>query len=336
MSKAIVFDRVSKDFTGTGQAAVREVSLEVLSGHLVVLLGPSGCGKTTLLKMVNRLYEPTGGRILIEGTEIHDLKLTELRRRIGYVIQQVGLFPHMRIDKNIGVVPKMLGWDKARIEKRTSELLELVGLPPEQYQKRYPGQLSGGQQQRVGLARALAADPSIMLMDEPFAAIDNITRTRLQDELLRIQQTVRKTILFVTHDVEEALKLADEIVIMRDGQVVQYDTPLNILSNPANEFVVRLTGADDVLRRLSLQPVASVMQPWTGELSDGTLKVSTGTDLRDALGMLLSSRSEQLAVVDEAKRPVGKVSLSAIRQLAQASRPTPSEEPPIGTPRSAS
>ncbi len=318
MSKTIVFERVSKDFTGTGRAAVRDVSLEVMEGHLVVLLGPSGCGKTTLMKMVNRLYEPTSGRILIDGVEIHDLKVTELRRRIGYVIQQVGLFPHMKVEKNIAVVPQMLGWDKLKIHRRVTELLDLVGLPATEFRDRYPSQLSGGQQQRVGLARALAADPSIMLMDEPFAAIDNITRTRLQDELLRIQQNVRKTILFVTHDVEEALKLADEIVVMRDGQVLQYDTPLNILSHPANEFVVELTGADDVLRRLSLQAAATVMLPWEGsEKPESQMpRIAPSTDLRDALALLIKTGSEELVVVDEDGNRVGRLTLSAIRNLA--------------------
>lgn len=314
MSNAIVFDKISKDF-GTGRAAVRDVSFEVVEGHLVVLLGPSGCGKTTLLKMVNRLYEPTSGTIRLNGANIHDLKITELRRKIGYVIQQVGLFPHMRIDKNIEVVPQMLGWDKTRMQQRTQELLDLVGLPPAEYRHRYPNQLSGGQQQRVGLARALAADPAIMLMDEPFAAIDNITRTRLQDELLRIQQTVRKTILFVTHDVEEALKLADEIVIMNNGHVVQYDTPLNILTQPADKFVVELTRADDVLRRLSLLYAASVMTQ-TANFENDTPKINPTTDLREALGLLVSTRAESLTVQDEDGRPIGRVSLEAIRQVA--------------------
>lgn len=322
MNKAIVFDDITKSYPGTGRAAVHNISLEVLEGHLVVLLGPSGCGKTTLLKMVNRLIEPTSGKIYINDTEIHALKTTELRRRIGYVIQQVGLFPHMRIDQNVQVVPKMLGWDKSRMQKRTDELLDLVGLDPAEFRKRYPAQLSGGQQQRVGLARALAADPPIMLMDEPFAAIDNITRTRLQDELLRIQRTVRKTILFVTHDVEEAIKLADEIVVMNVGKVAQYDTPLNILSNPADDFVARLTGADDVLRRLSLQTVASVMQPWSSaqNLTTQTRKVSPSSNLRDAMNLLLGNPGEQLAVVDENNNPIGFLTLEAIHNFAQATR----------------
>ncbi len=318
MTKAIVFDHISKDFNGAGRAAVRDVNLEIIEGHLVVLLGPSGCGKTTLLKMVNRLYDPTGGRILVGGKDITSLKVTELRRSIGYVIQQVGLFPHMRVDKNIAVVPEMVGWDKARIRQRSDELLDLVGLPAAEYRSRFPSQLSGGQQQRVGLARALAADPLIMLMDEPFAAIDNITRTRLQDELLRIQQNVRKTILFVTHDVEEALKLADEIVIMKEGEVVQYDTPLKILSHPANDFVAQLTGASDVLRRLSLQPAASLMLPWDNTRSFGldSPTISPGTNLRDALSLLISHKAEELVVIDEEGNQVGRLPLSAIRQLA--------------------
>ena len=333
MNNAIVFQDVNKAYGDLRRAAVHNVSLEVMEGHLVVLLGPSGCGKTTLLKMVNRLIEPTSGKIFINDTEIHDLKTTELRRRIGYVIQQVGLFPHMRIDENVKVVPKMLGWDKARLNTRADELLDLVGLPPAEFKKRYPAQLSGGQQQRVGLARALAADPPLMLMDEPFAAIDNITRTRLQDELLRIQHTVRKTILFVTHDVEEAIKLADEIVVMREGNVLQYDTPLNILTNPADEFVARLTGAEDVLRRLSLQPVASVMLPLTSEatVSDSTKKIAPTSNLRDALNLLLSDPAEQLIVVNDENHPIGSLTMESIHSFTQTSR-TPTQV--VGQPRS--
>ena len=320
MNKSIAFDAVSKDFGTSQRAAVRNVTLDVMEGHFVVLLGPSGCGKTTLLKMVNRLYEPTGGKIFIGGQDIHAMPVEQLRRQIGYVIQQVGLFPHMRIDRNIGVVPRMLGWNKQRMAQRSDELLELVGLPPAEYRSRYPGQLSGGQQQRVGLARALAADPLIMLMDEPFAAIDNITRTRLQDELLRVQRSVRKTVLFVTHDVEEALKLADEIVVMNAGEVVQYDTPLHILSRPANDFVAQLTGADDVLRRLSLQPVATIMAQWDGDSVTNLPHVAPTSDLRDALGILLTSKAGALAVVDEAGNPVGKLTLEALRGFTQNAR----------------
>src|SRR5215211_1416164 len=222
---AIVFEHVTRRFPGATLPAVDDVSLEVEPGNFVVLFGPSGCGKTTLLKMVNRLYEHDAGRILVEGREARSFKVTDLRRRIGYVIQSTGLFPHMTVAKNIATVPEMLHWDKKRISRRVDDLLELVGLTPSEYCERYPAQLSGGEQQRVGLARAMAADPSIMLMDEPFAAIDNITRRRLQDELLDIQGKIRKTILFVTHDVEEALRLADEIAVMNEGRVLQYDTP---------------------------------------------------------------------------------------------------------------
>src|SRR5689334_15902460 len=216
---AIVVEELTRQFPGEPRAAVDHVSFEVEAGAFVVLLGPSGCGKTTLLKMINRLYEPTSGRVLVGGIDARELAVTDLRRRIGYVIQQVGLFPHMRIEENIAVVPRLLGWEKPRIDERIDVLLELVGLPSA-YRKRYPRQLSGGEQQRIGLARALAADPGTMLMDEPFGAIDAITRARLQDELLDIQRKLRKTILFVTHDVEEALRLADKIIIMRAGKIV--------------------------------------------------------------------------------------------------------------------
>lgn len=318
MSKSIIFEKVNKAYPGTNRSAVKNVDLEITEGHLVVLLGPSGCGKTTLLKMVNRLIEPTSGRVVVNGKDIAQTSVTELRRGIGYVIQQVGLFPHMRVDKNIGVVPQLLGWEKERISKRVNELLDLVGLPAVEYRNRYPAQLSGGQQQRVGLARALAADPPVMLMDEPFGALDNITRTRLQDELVRIQQSVRKTILFVTHDIEEALKLADEIVIISEGQVVQYGTPLNILSNPANEFVAQLTGATDTIRRLSLQTVKSIMQPWkTGRIPDIGPHLLTTMSLREALGIFMTTAQDELAVLDEEGHPVGRITLSALRQTGQ-------------------
>ena len=312
---AIVFEHVSKTFAGTGAAAVNDVYLEVPRGSFVVLLGPSGCGKTTLLKMVNRLYEHDSGRVLVEGHEARSFKVTELRRRIGYVIQSTGLFPHMTVAKNIATVPEMLHWDQARIDRRVDELLELVGMPPRDYCSRYPAQLSGGQQQRVGLARAMAANPSIMLMDEPFAAIDSITRRRLQDELLMIQGKVHKTILFVTHDVEEAIRLADKIAIMRLGKVVQYDTPLNILSAPRDDFVAELVGAGDVLRRLSLLSVGITMEPAakdTAKQEPTTLKPDDS--LREALGIMLSTEADALPVVDEHGRQVGLLALEDIRR----------------------
>jgi osmoprotectant transport system ATP-binding protein len=308
---------VTKRFPSAATPAVDEVSLDVTRGDLVVLLGPSGCGKTTLLKMVNRLYEHDSGRILVEGREIRSFKVTDLRRRIGYVIQSVGLFPHMTVARNIATVPEMLKWDKVRIESRVDELLELVGMAPDKYRNRYPAQLSGGEQQRVGIARAMSADPAIMLMDEPFAAIDSITRRRLQDELLSIQQKVRKTILFVTHDVEEAIRLADKIAVIRAGKVLQYDTPLRILSSPADDFVAELTGAGDVLRRLSLLSVESVMRPVNGgsPAPEGTGRIHTRDSIRDALGLLLGSGSEALSVVDEQGHRVGSIDMVAIRRL---------------------
>jgi osmoprotectant transport system ATP-binding protein len=315
---AIVFEHVAKRFPGATLPAVDDVSLEVEAGSLVVLFGPSGCGKTTLLKMVNRLYEHDSGRVLVEGRQVRSFKATDLRRRIGYVIQSTGLFPHMTVEKNVATVPEMLGWDKARIDRRIDELLELIGLDPAEYRKRYPAQLSGGQQQRVGIARALAADPSILLMDEPFAAIDNITRRRLQDELLRIQSMVRKTILFVTHDVEEAIRLADKIVVMRLGKVVQYDTPLHILSDPADDFVADLMGSEDVLRRLSLLSVSSILQstPMSSMAAAGPTITSNAT-LREALNLLLSSSADTLVVTREDGQPVGTLDLNTIRRATR-------------------
>ena len=304
---------MTKRFPSASYPAVDGVSLEVARGELVVLLGPSGCGKTTMLKMVNRLYEHDEGSILVEGREVNSFKVTDLRRRIGYVIQSTGLFPHMTVARNIATVPEMLGWDRERISHRIDELLELVGLPPAEYRSRYPSQLSGGQQQRVGLARALAADPSIMLMDEPFAAIDNITRRRLQDELLDIQSKVGKTILFVTHDVEEAMRLADRIAVMRQGKVVQYDTPLAILSTPADDFVADLVGARDVLRRLSLLPVQSAMRP-EARLQPNGPSVPLDGNLREALGLLLRSGANTLTVTNGHGEAVGTLDLDAIRQ----------------------
>jgi len=313
---AIVFEDVVKRFPGNPRPAVAGVSLSVPEGHLVVLLGPSGCGKTTLLRLVNRLIEHDSGTILVGGRDNTSVPPTELRRGIGYVIQSVGLFPHMRVENNIAVVPRLLGWDSARISRRTVELLTLVGLPPAEYRRRYPSQLSGGQQQRVGLARAMAADPAIMLMDEPFAAIDNITRRRLQDELIRIQRTVRKTTLFVTHDVEEALRLADEIVVMNEGHVVQYDTPLHILTAPADAFVNELVGADDVLRRLSLLTVGPVMLP-PAPVPPTLPALAPTDDLRAALAEFLRTGVDTLPVHNDNGDLVGRLTLDVIRALTQ-------------------
>ncbi len=252
----VAFEHVTKRYPGADAPAVDDLDLTIPAGEICVLVGPSGCGKTTSMKMVNRLIEPTSGRITIDGQDVMDLPAVELRRRIGYVIQQVGLFPHQTIGENVAVVPRLLRWPHERITTRTDELLELVGLPPGQYRDRYPNELSGGERQRVGVARALAADPPVMLMDEPFGAVDPIRRERLQNEFLRLQEQVRKTIIFVTHDVDEAIKMGDRIAILqRGGILAQYDSPAAILANPASEFVERFVGADRGLKRLSLARV---------------------------------------------------------------------------------
>ena len=251
----IRLESVRKQYPG-GLVAVDDLSFDVPSGEVCVLVGPSGCGKTTILRMINRLIEPTSGRILVDGDDIMKVDRVEHRRRIGYVIQQVGLFPHQTVATNVATVPRLLGWNKARITARVDELLTLVGLPVDEYRNRYPSELSGGQRQRVGVARALAADPPIMLMDEPFGAIDPITRTQLQDEFLRLQQTLRKTIVFVTHDIDEAVKMGDHIAILeKGGRLAQYDPPSRLLDAPANEFVADFVGRDRALKRLRITPI---------------------------------------------------------------------------------
>ena len=314
---AIRFDQVSLQFPGMSRPSVVQCSCEIASGRLVVILGPSGCGKTTLLKMVNRLYEPTSGQIYIDGQEIRQLKVTALRQRIGYVIQQSGLFPHMTVAQNIAVVPKLLGWERHRIQTRIDELLNLVELPPGEYRNRYPAQLSGGQQQRIGLARALAGDPQVMLMDEPFGAIDAITRTSLQDEILRLQRQLQKTILFVSHDVEEALRLADYLLIMQQGRIVQYDQPFTVLTQPANEFVYNLVGADDMVRQLGLLRVETAMVQPRNPLSyaDSEPTIERNDSLRQALSLILKTGASQLTVLDQGS-PVGKLTLEHIRNSA--------------------
>jgi osmoprotectant transport system ATP-binding protein len=251
----VAFEHVTKRY-GNGPTAVTDLSLEIRAGEICVLVGPSGCGKTTTMKMVNRLVEPTSGRVTIDGADVASLPAVDLRRRIGYVIQQVGLFPHLPVAENVAVVPRLLGWNEARITERVEELLELVGLEPGAYRSRYPAALSGGERQRVGVARAMAADPSVLLMDEPFGAVDPIRRERLQNEFLRLQARLRKTIVFVTHDVDEAIKMADRIAILQVGGVLaQYDSPDRLLTAPASPFVEHFVGADRGLKRLSLARV---------------------------------------------------------------------------------
>ena len=249
---AIRLEKVGKTYPG-GTVAVAELDMDIPAGELVCLIGPSGCGKTTTMKMINRLVEPTTGRIILGDDDVTSVDPVQLRRRIGYVIQQVGLFDHETILDNVSTVPKLLGWDRKRARTRSNELLELVGLDPDTFGKRYPAQLSGGQRQRVGVARALAADPAVLLMDEPFSAIDPIARGRLQAEFLRIQDEVHKTIVFVTHDVEEAVRLGDRIAVFRQGgHLEQYDTPAQVLGAPASDFVADFVGADRGLRRLAV------------------------------------------------------------------------------------
>jgi ABC-type proline/glycine betaine transport systems, ATPase components len=311
----IRLDRVSKYFPGHPSPAVSDLSLDVRTGEIVVLLGPSGCGKTTTLRLINRLIEPSAGRIFLGGEDVTRVNPDDLRRRIGYVIQQVGLFPHMTIADNIGLVPRTLRWDPKRIRARVDELLDLVGLEPATYRHRYPKQLSGGQQQRVGVARALAADPPAMLMDEPFGAIDPITRERLQDEFLNLQAKIRKTVVLVTHDVTEAVKLGDRIAILAEqAHVAQYDTPAAILAEPANEFVASFIGAGAAIRRLRLEPVGSIDLEPVEVIRAGTPVVRADQSRYDALEAMLRARQDSAAVVDEHGHPLGVLSWSALVQ----------------------
>ncbi len=303
----LVFDEATKVYPGRGDAAVDHLSLTVRAGEICVLVGPSGGGKTTALKLVNRLIPLTSGDIRIDGTSIGDHDLTELRRSIGYVIQQVGLFPHMTVEGNIGTVPRLLGWQRSRIRERVGELLELVGLDATADRRRFPAELSGGQRQRVGLARALAANPPLMLMDEPFGAIDPIVRTRLQDEFLRLQRDLRKTVVFVTHDVDEAIKIGDRIAILREGgRLAQYDTPERILGEPVDEFVADFVGSDRALKALALRTLGELeLAPGDG---DGLPRLPAETSLRDALALLVAERRDALLVIDGDGAPLGVVS----------------------------
>jgi len=311
----IVFDRATKRYPGRPQPAVTELSLTIPAGEICVLVGPSGGGKTTAMKMVNRLISITDGDITIDGTSVRSLDLTELRRGIGYVIQQVGLFPHLSVGDNIGTVPKLLGWPKKQIHARAVELLELVGLEAADA-KRYPAQLSGGQRQRVGLARALAANPPLMLMDEPFGAIDPITREHLQDEFLRLHRELRKTVIFVTHDIDEAIKMGDRIAILHSGGILaQYDTPDEILANPASEFVERFVGADRGLKRLALRRLGDVeLEPAAGAATDAP-RCKPTTTLRDALSLMLTEGAQEIVVAGDDDEPVGTLTLQRVSEL---------------------
>jgi osmoprotectant transport system ATP-binding protein len=280
-----------------GTEAVAELTLDVPAGELVVLVGPSGCGKSTILRMVNRLVEPTGGRIVLGDEDVTHGDPVALRRRMGYVIQHVGLFPHQTVRANVATVPRLLGWSRSRLNERVDELLALVGLEPQRYADRYPHELSGGQRQRVGVARALAADPVVLLMDEPFSAVDPIVRARLQDEFLRLQATVRKTILFVTHDVDEAVRLGDRIAVLSDGgHLEQYDPPATLLAKPANDFVAEFVGADRGLKRLGVTPIPETLSPVPADGVSGGPVVGADASMRDALAALLDGGTGWVAV----------------------------------------
>ena len=293
------------DASGIETSVLEDINLNVLPGELVILIGPSGCGKSTLLRMVNRMVEPSAGKILIDAQDSSLLDPVVLRRGIGYVIQSIGLFPHMSVFENVEVVPSILGTAKSERRQRARELLAMVGLEPAQFGSRYPKGLSGGQQQRVGIARALAADPKILLMDEPFGALDPLTRDRLQDEFLRIKTEIQKTILFVTHDIDEAIKLGDRICLLNAGSVQQYDTPEAMLRSPANDFVSSFLGQDRELKRLSRLLVTGLMRKANTSSAE---KITSGSSAKDALSKLLSGIPE-LAVIDMNNQVIGVVAL---------------------------
>ena len=307
---------VTKRYPGQAAPAISDLSLEVAAGEVCVLVGPSGSGKTTAMRLINRMIELTSGDILLGGHSVLERRPNELRREIGYVIQQIGLFPHQTIAENIATVPRLLGWDRPRTNRRTTELLELVGLDPDEMRDRYPAQLSGGQRQRVGVARALAADPPLMLMDEPFGAIDPINRGRLQDEFLRLQATVRKTVVFVTHDIDEAIKMGDRIAILREGGVLaQYAPPVELLTRPADDFIAQFVGADRGLKRLALTTLKDVKLIEPNGLAPSGRRVPLSSTVRDALSMILTAGGEPLTVIDDEDRVAGLVTLELVGGL---------------------
>ncbi|WP_138418711.1 betaine/proline/choline family ABC transporter ATP-binding protein [Aquibacillus sediminis] len=297
----IQLKRINKVYDD-GFQALKEIDLTFEEGKINVLIGPSGCGKTTTMKLLNRLTEYTDGQILIDGKDLNQINPIELRRQMGYVIQNIGLFPHMTIYDNVATVPKLLKWDKQRIRKRVDELLQLVNLDPETYRGRYPSELSGGQQQRIGVIRALAAEPSTILMDEPFSALDPISREQLQDELVRLQREINKTIVFVTHDMDEAIKIADQVILMKDGQVVQKGSPKQLLENPANEFVREFIGENRLESAKTLPPLSEFVV-------EGYPSVTGQSDLQDVIDVMVEHNLAELPVVDGENKYRGIVSL---------------------------
>src|SRR5258706_10109330 len=315
----IRLEGVSKEFPG-GSNAVLDLSLDIPTGQTCVLIGPSGCGKTTTLRMINRLIDPDRGRILVDGEDTSKVDPAHLRLRMGYVIQQTGLFPHMSIGENVATVPRLWQWDKARIKARVEELLQLVGLDPAVYRDRYPHQLSGGQRQRVGFARALGADPPILLMDEPFGAVDRITRERLQHEFINIQRSMRKTVVFVTHDIDEAVLVGDRICLLKmQAQVAQYDTPEVILTRPASKYVSDFLGSETLARRMSVVTIDAQTLDRAGEPRPGEPRIKLGTALTDAFAAALASPTERAAVFDGDRDAGGFTATSLLESLRRAS-----------------
>ncbi len=308
MKVKIRLDQLTKQFPGQHEPAVDSLTMDIPEGEIVILVGPSGCGKTTTMKLINRLIEPSGGNIYLDDENVTRVNPDQLRRRIGYVIQQIGLFPHMTIHDNIATVPKLLGWNRSRIAERVDELLTTVGMDPGVYRHRYPRELSGGQSQRVGVARAMSADPDVMLMDEPFGAIDPITRERLQNEFLRIQSEIKKTIIFITHDIEEAIKMGDRIAILRDqSHIAQYDTPERILMNPADDFVKDFIGRGASLKRLGLTQVGSIqLLEWP--------VIQEGASRDAARELIRGSGKDVVLVLDEGRRPRRWLGLQHLEQ----------------------
>ncbi len=314
----ISLDHVGKEYPD-GTVAVHDLTLHVREGETVVLVGPSGCGKTTAMRMINRLVEPTTGTVSVDGVDVMSVDFRMLRRRIGYVIQNVGLFPHWTVRRNVATVCSMLGWDKKRVHNRVDELLDLVGLPPEEFGKRYPHQLSGGQRQRVGVARALAFDPPVLIMDEPFGAVDPIARAHLQEAFIELQKRVRKTVLIVTHDIDEAVRLGDRIAVLRTGGYLdQYATPAEVLGAPATAFVAEFTGSDRTLKLLAVTPVAADCLEPLGPGSAGLARIAGNSSLRQALAMLLDSPQGRVLVEDADGSPHGELTLNGVQKSLRA------------------
>ncbi|MFA1820208.1 ABC transporter ATP-binding protein [Virgibacillus oceani] len=314
----IDFNNVTKIYGGDVKA-VDDITMSVNEGEFVILLGPSGCGKTTLLRMVNQLESITNGEINVNGQNVKEMDKIKMRRNIGYVIQSNGLFPNMNIEKNTMIVPDLLGWDRKKKRDRFNYLMDLIGLNPDEFRKRYPHELSGGQQQRIGVARAMASDPPVMLMDEPFGALDPIIREKVQDEFLTIQKEVKKTILFVSHDIDEAVKMGDKISLLRQGHIMQYDSPTEMLHRPKNDFVSEFIGKDRVLRSMSLYTVNDLVNALGLKSKEDNLEntkvITIDTSLRVALSMLLNKEADQLSITDDQGEAHGSLTFELIEKF---------------------